>query len=440
MQPILLVEDNPADAARIARFLRRKKDCILHVAPTGTEALEVLEHQWFSQVILDYRLPDTNGLELLQTVRRQFPKIPVILLTGFDDDRLFLSALHLGAVAAVSKDRLNESLLHDLLQEGASSSIPSRPGKSIDPPDLPLVKIYRTLIETMNEGMIVADPHQIMIFVNPRMGEIAGCPAADLLGRKITSLIAPDSLPSFKQEWEKSLSGETRRYECEMATSVEGPVSVLISQTPSYHREGSIYGCLLVVTDISRQKSIERHLEQLSITDGLTGLFNRRHFEALLEIEFQKSRRHRLPLSCLMIDLDHFKQCNDILGHLFGDAVLRESAQLIRKEIRGHDIPARYGGEEFVLLLPNISISGATEVGERIRSAIAGRLFTYEGKRHQMTASIGIAETEEGEIQIPDALIRQADRALYHAKRTGRDRVYLDQPAPHPASPAPKKR
>jgi PleD family two-component response regulator len=93
---------------------------------------------------------------------------------------------------------------------------------------------------------------------------------------------------------------------------------------------------------------------------------------------------------------------------------------LIRKEIRGHDILARYGGE-------------------RIRSAIAGSLFTYEGKRHQMTASIGIAETEEGEIQLPEALIRQADRAHYHAKRTGRDQVYLDQPAPLPASPEPKK-
>ena len=423
MESILLVEDNPADVERMARFLRRRKDLTLHVAATGAEALAVLEHRRFTQLILDYRLPDTNGLELLQTVRRQFSKVRVILLTGFDDDRLFLSALSLGAVAAVSKDRLNEPLLHELLQKGVSPPLPC-PGESITPQDLPLVDIYRTLVETMNEGMIVADPHQIIIFVNPRMGEIAGLPAADLLGRKITSLIAPDSFPSFIEEWQKSLSGETCRYECEIAASAEGPISVLISQTPSYHRTGSLYGCLLVVADISRQKAIERRLEQLSITDGLTGVFNRRHFENLLEIEFQKSRRHRLPLSCLMIDLDYFKRCNDTLGHLFGDAVLRESAQRIRKEIRGHDILARYGGEEFVLLLPNISASGAQEVGERIRSAIGRQLFSYDGKNHRMTASIGVAGAEGEQTLLPEGLIRKADQALYHAKGSGRDRVF----------------
>lgn len=426
MQSVLLVEDNPADAERIFRFLRRKKDLALHVAATGAEALAALERQPFVHLILDYRLPDTNGLELLQTVRRQFPDLRVILLTGFDDDRLFVSASKLGAVAALSKDRLNEPLLHDLLQNGRSSSIQSAE-KPIGSDNLPPAEVYRTLIETMNEGMIVADPHQIIIFVNPRMGEIAGCPAADLLGRKLPSLIVPDSLPSFLKEWGKSLSGETRRYECEIASSVEGPLSVLISQTPSYHREGSIYGCLLVVTDISRQKSIERRLEQLSITDGLTGLFNRRHFEALLGIEFQKSVRHRFPLSCLMLDLDHFKECNDTLGHLFGDAVLRESARLIRKEIRNHDILARYGGEEFVLLLPNIPAMAAIEVGERIRKSIAHHPFVYDGKAHRMTVSIGIAGTEDKRITLPETLIRFSDRALYQAKGGGRNRVCLQR-------------
>jgi diguanylate cyclase (GGDEF)-like protein/PAS domain S-box-containing protein len=425
MQPILLVEDSPADAERITRFLRRKKDLTLHIAVTGAEALEALGRQPFAYLILDYRLPDTNGLELLQTVRRQFPDLRVILLTGFDDDRLFVSASKLGAVAALSKDRLSEPLLHELIQNSAAPIESSE--KPVGPLSLPPAEVYRTLIETMNEGMIVADPHQIIIFVNPRMGEIAGCPAADLLGRKLPSLITPSSLPSFLKEWGKSLSGETRRYECEIASAAEGPLSVLISQTPSSHREGNIYGCLLVVTDISRQKSIERRLEQLSITDGLTGLFNRRHFEALLGIEFQKSSRHRLPLSCLMLDLDHFKECNDTLGHLFGDAVLRESAQLIRKEIRSHDILARYGGEEFVLLLPNIPATAAIEVGERIRKSIAHHPFVYDGKAHRMTVSIGIAGTEDTRITLPETLIRFADRALYQAKGGGRNRVCLQR-------------
>lgn len=427
MRSILLVEDNPADAERIARFLRRRRDFTLHLAATGAEALTALERQPFAQVILDYRLPDTNGLELLQTVRRQFPEIRVILLTGFDDDRLFLSALELGAIAAVSKDRLNEPLLRDLLRNGPAPSAVESMEKTTGPPDLPLVEIYRTLIETMNEGMIVVDPHQIIIFVNPRMGKIAGCPAADLLGRQITSLIPPGSLPSFLKEWGKSLSGETRRYECEIAGAAESPVSVLISQTPSYHQEGSIYGCLLVVTDISRQKSIERRLEQLSITDGLTGLFNRRHFEALLGIEFQKSVRHRLPLSCMMLDLDHFKECNDTLGHPFGDAALREAARLIRKEIRGHDILARYGGEEFVLLLPNIPAMAAIEVGERIRESIAHHPFIDDGKEHRITVSIGIAGTQDQRITLPEALIAFADQALYQAKGSGRNRVCLQR-------------
>lgn len=425
MLPILLVEDNPADVERVSRFLRHQSDLSLRVAKTGSEALERLEKESFSCVLLDYHLPDTNGLELLQTLRKRFPELKVVFLTGHEDDRLFLGALRLGVIACLSKEKLTERLLTKTIRAGVGAcSPPSIPQRPIAPLGLPPYEVYQTLIETMNEGVVVVDPDQIIVFVNPRMGEIVGCPAADLLGKKVTSLLTPGALPLFLQEWDKTVQGEACRYECEIEAATSGSTPVLVSQTPSYRRGGEIYGGLLVITDISRQKEIEKHLEQLSMTDGLTGLFNRRHFQVLLETEFQKARRHQHPLSCLMIDLDYFKRCNDTRGHLFGDRVLWEVGQLIRKEIRAHDILARYGGEEFILLFPNIPLLGAFEVAERIRASIAGHSFFGNGEGPRMTVSIGVAGTDDAYLgSSPEELIHSADSALYKAKRRGRNRV-----------------
>lgn len=168
---------------------------------------------------------------------------------------------------------------------------------------------------------------------------------------------------------------------------------------------------------------------QLATRDSLTGLHNRRHFLAAAGNEVQRARRHELPLSVLMLDLDHFKQINDRHGHLAGDQVLRQAAEILRREIRTIDLSARYGGEEFVLLPAQTPADGALVLADRIRSAIQREVFRAAESVIPVTASIGVAGLSQVGPEPDDAillsLIDRADQALYHAKAAGRNRVTL---------------
>ncbi len=165
-------------------------------------------------------------------------------------------------------------------------------------------------------------------------------------------------------------------------------------------------------------------IERMAITDGLTGLFNHRNFQEKLADEFKRMQRFPDPLSLLLIDIDFFKRVNDTFGHPAGDEVLRGVAGVIRETVRNVDIPARYGGEEFAALLPGTNREGARKMAERLRGAIAGNVFTSEGKELRVTVSIGAA-TSPHDAGNKDELIEKADQALYHAKRSGRDRCTL---------------
>jgi diguanylate cyclase (GGDEF)-like protein len=167
-----------------------------------------------------------------------------------------------------------------------------------------------------------------------------------------------------------------------------------------------------------RERESQAQLERLSLTDALTGLYNRRHLMGTLATEVQRAQRLRRPFSVLMADVDHFKQYNDTHGHPAGDAALARIAEILRKTTRGVDCVARYGGEEFVVMLLETTLGTALTVAERVRARVAAEEFA--GGR--ITISIGVAEyPSHGDT--PESLIESADAALYEAKDSGRDRV-----------------
>ncbi len=177
----------------------------------------------------------------------------------------------------------------------------------------------------------------------------------------------------------------------------------------------------LRVKNLQLQESLHEK-ERLASTDYLTGLINRRHFVELLERHFSEAKRYHFDLTCVMLDLDHYKALNDTLGHQMGDKVLVATAETIRKSLRASDIAARYGGDEFVLLLPHTSVDFAVTVVDRIRREIAviGQQYTHVGK--SVTASIGLSNLKLDDPPSADVLVAMADRALYAAKDGGKNR------------------
>jgi diguanylate cyclase (GGDEF)-like protein len=167
----------------------------------------------------------------------------------------------------------------------------------------------------------------------------------------------------------------------------------------------------------------EQELERLATHDGLTGLFNRRSFNALLDDEVSRTQRYGLAVSLLMVDIDHFKRINDSYGHQVGDAVLQQMGGLLANSARGVDKVCRYGGEEIALILPQTGAEEAANIGERLRARIAENAFDLGQDRPiPVTVSIGVAACPANATDSP-TLVRAADEALYEAKQGGRNRV-----------------
>jgi diguanylate cyclase (GGDEF)-like protein len=165
-----------------------------------------------------------------------------------------------------------------------------------------------------------------------------------------------------------------------------------------------------------------KELEVLSVTDRLTGLFNRRKLDEVLDEELIRCRRYAVQFAAILMDIDHFKHVNDTHGHAVGDVVLKEMGRIARESTRDADALARYGGEEFVIVCRHSTLVGAVETAERIREAIAKHFFPVAG---HLTASFGVAACCEDDTAA--TLLERADAALYRAKALGRNRVEADR-------------
>ena len=162
---------------------------------------------------------------------------------------------------------------------------------------------------------------------------------------------------------------------------------------------------------------------RMTIVDGLTGIHNKRFLLDTLEREIPRARRHQRPLGLVMFDIDHFKKINDTFGHLAGDFVLKELAQLVKNRLRPDDVLGRYGGEEFAVVLPETDLEGGRVIAEELRTLIEAHAFLFEQERIQVTCSLGVAIVDEDSDVL--GFLKAADERLYAAKRGGRNRVMI---------------
>jgi len=177
--------------------------------------------------------------------------------------------------------------------------------------------------------------------------------------------------------------------------------------------------------DLTTRKNMEAKLRELSVTDSLSGLYNQRHFYTVLAEEINRNNRHKRALSLICFDIDNFKQCNDKLGHLEGDNIIRMVGQILREKLRRSDHAFRYGGDEFMVLLPETPLDDAYFSAERIRNEFNSRWsfgsLCDSSYLKKITLSLGVAEVNPGEL--PETFIKRADLAMYEAKRAGGDRT-----------------
>ncbi|MEZ9233607.1 GGDEF domain-containing protein [Vibrio amylolyticus] len=257
-------------------------------------------------------------------------------------------------------------------------------------------------------------------YINQTIDDIYPPPVAEQLNRYMTQVLTSDSLISIQYSLESHQQLQLSIADIE-AQELNGELWFEATLKPISLSNGSkvILWQEREITQSYRQRA---ELKKLSETDELTGILNRRAFVQGLEQEFNDPAQR--SLSCLMVDIDHFKEINDQVGHLSGDEVITHVAQICQGLIRTSDYIGRLGGEEFGIVLTNTSAIQAYEIAERIRQSIEEASCTVDGHVIYATASIGISELTS-EVSSVRELLKQADKAMYYSKQTGRNQVTL---------------
>jgi diguanylate cyclase (GGDEF)-like protein/PAS domain S-box-containing protein len=272
-----------------------------------------------------------------------------------------------------------------------------------------------------------------LIYVSPSSARIVGWSPEQLMGTAALAGVNADDLPEVNDIVSALRRGDITDARIAYRTRHRDTQEVWIESTMRVTRRSDtneIDGVVAISRDVTLQKKAEQRLGALAILDGLTGLSNRGRFDERLQEEWARALRESTPLSLLMIDVDHFKNFNDRYGHPAGDACLRSVAETLGAEARRPaDLAARYGGEEFVLLLPNTEAAGCQMVGERVREGLRRLDIAHamNSPSKRVTVSLGGATVWPcAEIQKkPSSLVDAADRALYAAKKGGRDRLMM---------------
>ena len=270
---------------------------------------------------------------------------------------------------------------------------------------------------------------------NPGAERLYGYPEDEAVGQPWGKLI-PDELVEEERERQRRAYGGERveHYETRRRRKDGTLLDVSLTLSPLRDSEGSLIGISTIARDITQRKRFEAQLKQLANNDPLTGLYNRYRFEEELIEELASGQRYGHPGAVLVLDLDNFKYVNDGFGHGAGDEVLRGISELLRARMRRSDVIARLGGDEFALLLRNADDGHARDVAQDLLERIRAYTPQVDGQPIRMAASIGVTVIDHGMATAAD-LIADADRAMYDAKESGRDRVTVLDPADRAAGP-----
>ncbi|MDX8322712.1 PleD family two-component system response regulator [Rhizobium rhizogenes] len=447
---VLVVDDIPANVKLLeARLVAEYFDVV--TAEDGFKALDICDQEQVDIILLDIMMPGMDGFEVCERLKAN-PKtahIPVVMVTALDQPSDRVRGLKAGAddfltkpvndlqliarvkslvrLKAVSDElRLRAETAREIGIEEMlrSDGLMQTPGRVLvaDGRASSQERIVRAL-KPIAEVDAVTEPQAALLKAasNPFELVIVNSNFEDYdplrLCSQLRSLERTRFLPLLLVAEQGADDMVARALDLGVNDYILRPIdpNELVARS---------------LTQIRRKRYNEhlrlnlQHTMELAIVDGLTGLNNRRYLDNHLKILFDRAAVRGRPISICMTDIDRFKLVNDTYGHDVGDEVLREFAARIRSTVRGADLACRYGGEEFVVVMPDTPMELATSVAERLRAIIEDKPFHVRSidRELSITASLGIA-TSSGAFGAPDELLKQADRALYEAKHTGRNRV-----------------
>ncbi len=288
--------------------------------------------------------------------------------------------------------------------------------------------IFRVVFNSVQSAVILIDNHDAIRFFNPAAERIFGYTGEEILGKSLHSLVVVEEMQQeahtgLREFWRTGHGPIIDTSRELVARKKDGrifPAEVFVAKV----RKDDAYWAVGAVLDITDRKVKEEKLVMLATMDGLTGVFNRRHFLLLAEQEVARSKRYNKDIYFLMFDLDHFKEINDTFGHEAGDRVLQDFASICTEGLRRADIFGRMGGEEFAALVVEAKGEEALAVAERIRKNFASQSIGRDGTEKNLSVSIGISRLDPATGSL-EAAYAKADKALYEAKDQGRNRVIM---------------
>lgn len=445
---IMVVDDDPIIGCVLAGALNREGYDV-EIFHSGVEALEKFDLTEVDMLVADWIMPGLDGLSLIDALKDKRPNIPAVLITSYGSHEMVKTASTSGRVDAVLAKpfdlrnflRIVSSLL-PVDDQGRPSCVPGN-GETHGLDSSGQLQVndfnaadnstayYEKILASTIDAIIVADKTGRIIYYNRGADRMFGfknknsptvwisdiCPAGSRL--EDTLKLYFSTHPPVEEQNEiflKKIDGED--FYTIFSTS--------LLETTDDHEKAVV----LVIKDINEHHIIEkqiseraRNLELLAITDPLTGIYNRRHFDRRLAEEFKRFERYNSPLTLIMLDFDRFKLINDFFGHLVGDEVLVTAAQSLSDGLRDVDVLARWGGEEFMALLPETGATTGLAVAKRLHSLIGGCPKWAEiCPGMKVSASMGLVSlpwlTRESSISL---ILEALDQSLYQAKSSGRN-------------------
>ncbi len=447
---VLIVDDVPANVRLLQAKLEADYYEVLS-APDGQTAIQLAIDSQPDIILLDVMMPGIDGYEVCRQLKSDpdTSHIPIILITALDGREDRLSGLESGADDFLTKPfddvilmaRLRalvrlKQMVDDIRQREASSR---RVGLGDD-------ELYQRQISATGNVLIIDDNVRQAERLMLQLGQDHRCAfendparAIKIATGRVDLVVLNLSATAFDPlRWVAQLRTQDATRQRPVLAIANADDRRILLKALELGVNDVIFKPVDILelkararTQIRRKRyadflrnSLDRSLE-LAVTDALTGLNNRRFFDHQLSVTFARHLKSDVPMSLLVLDIDHFKRINDTFGHDAGDEVLKEFARRLSLNVRAIDMPCRFGGEEFVVIMPETEGQDALHIAERVRANVADAPFALADGRHiDVTVSVGVA-TSQGLRDTPELLLKRADEGVYQAKQSGRNRVVV---------------